>query len=262
MAYYAIRIDAPLTASAEIVAVHQKKNFDPSYIFIVSHEISDKVRKSHFHSILYIEDTNKVDALRKRVKRAFKLTNSEQYCIKQIPNEEEQFKYIAYIMKQLNIIHKSGITDEYYNLALARVNKIETEKKLSLVDKVFNHLEKYKFDPLDDFSFLQAVLIYFKDNKLTYPSRNWMNALRVKFFMETKTEIDTDIKTEQIARIYGMDNYTMREAKLEIGQLKHKNNMLQSTINELKPPKPYDNSKNIEKVKALFEAEDYIVDFE
>jgi hypothetical protein len=262
MSYYAIRIDAPLSVSAEIVAVQQKKDFDPSSIFIVAHEISDKEKKSHFHSILKIEDINKVESLRKRIKRAFKLQKASEYSIKRLPNEEEEFKYIAYIMKQNNIVHKSGISDELYQLALDRVSKIETEKHISLVDKVFNHLENSKFDPLDDYSFLQAVMKYFTENKLTYPSRNWMNSLRVKFFVETKKEIDSDLKSEQIARVYGMDNYSMRSARLEIDQLKQKVKLQQEEIYKINPPKPYNNSKNIEKVKALFETEDYTIDFE
>jgi hypothetical protein len=257
MDYYTVRIDGALDISSEIIKAHQKYHLaDVSNWLVIAHEV-EQGKNPHYHSILY---TGKIEAFRKYLKRKLNIGGNSDYGLSLCRDKD---KYLAYIMKQGNILHIEGVSEKEKTDALNRVEKIEAEKNLSLVDKVFNHLENYKFDALDDFSFLQAVMIYFKDNKLSYPSRNWMNSLRVKFFMETKKDtLCYELKLEQISRIYGMDNYSMNQAKQEIVQLKQKIKSQQEEIYKLQPPTPYNNSKNIEKVKALFEAEDYTIDFE
>lgn len=246
MNYYSVRIDGGLSISGEIIRAHQKYHLDSSFILLIAHEHING-ENPHYHSIIY---TDKIEAFRKHLKRKLNIGGNSDYSISKTIETD---KYIAYIMKEANILYEIGITAEQKQLALDRVSKIETEKHISLVDKVFNHLENYKFDPLDDFSFQSAVLNYFKDNKLSYPSRNWMNSLRVKFWMETNSKIDTDLKSEQIARIYGFDNQITRNIKLENQQLKQ-----QLHEYKLKEPKKKDYS---EVVRKAFQ-EDLIINFD
>ncbi len=247
MSYYSIRIDGDLSISGEIIKAHEKYHLDSSFILIISHENTNK-KNPHYHSILY---TDKPEAFRKYIKRKLNIGGNKDYSISKT-NETD--KYIAYIMKESNIIKEIGITDEQKKLALDRISKIETEKTLSLVDKVFNHLENYKFDATDDWSFMSAVLIYFKDNKLSYPTRNWMNSLRVKYWMESQNpEIRYDDRMEQTAKIYGFDTPLNRNYKQE-------NQILKQQLMEykLKEPPKKDYRKQIEKV---FNEEDLTIDF-
>lgn len=199
--YFSVRIDGRYSTE-EIITAHKKYHLDSSFILIISEE-GDKTENPHYHSLIY---TDKIESFRKYIKRKFNLSGNKAFSISQT-NETDN--YIAYIMKEGKTIYESGITAEQKQLALARVSKIETEKHLSLTDKVFNHLENLDRDYLDELAFMSVVLNYFKENKLSYPDRNWMSRFRIKFLMESKsrTGMNIDLYDMKLARIYGFSDF-------------------------------------------------------
>lgn len=199
--YYAVRIDGDLSISGEIIRAVNKYHLDTSFSLYISHEIP-KEENPHYHILFYCE---KIEAFRKYLKRKLKIGGNSDYSISQC---KDKFKYLSYIMKDGNEIYKNGITDEELKLASDRVLKIQSEKGLSLTEKVFNHLEFLNIDYTDEILFMSVVLKYFKENKLSYPQRHWMSQLRVKFLMESETRKGLEeIYDLKLARIYGFDDF-------------------------------------------------------
>lgn len=200
--YYSCRIDRHNITVEEIITAHQKYHMDSSFILLISEEGKD-TKNPHYHSLIY---SNSIEAFRKYLKRKFQLAGNKDFSISRT---EDLDKYIAYILKEGNIIYKNGITDEQFKLASDRVLKIEAEKHLSLSDKVFNHLENLDIEYKDEIEFMSAVMNYFKLNKLAYPNRNWMTQFRIKFLMDSKSRqgLTVDIYDMKLAKIYGFSDF-------------------------------------------------------
>jgi len=181
-----MRIDGPISMLKSLVE-HLKKK---SSAYVIGHEVSKKSKKEHYH--IHVEHKITRDTLRR-------------YFRKQFPNSKQMGLYIGEIKTntQKNIDYcikgkKVHCSDEqafeaYLKQSAINIEKFNRQKGMTLIQKAteyitntLSHTTDSNAYLLDKGNILLHTLKWFKQEKLTYPTRQWMHKFYVHILMENE----------------------------------------------------------------------------
>lgn len=183
-----LRIDGPISMLPDLIGHLKKKSTG----YIIGHETSKKSKKEHFH--VHMEHKLTRDTIRR-------------YFRKQYPKSKQMGLYIGEIKKttQANIdyciknkmVHCSDeqVFEDKLKQSKINIEKFNRQKNMSLIEKACEHIydklshkSESKSYLLDKPDIILHTLKWFKENKLTYPTKAWMHKFYVHILMENDLE--------------------------------------------------------------------------
>jgi hypothetical protein len=134
---------------------------------VKSTEISNDVKKLHYHFYLQINSVNKVDSVLTAIRRKLKeyeYTRSS-FCVQLVDDLD---KYICYIIKDGNYSHNLENMEEY----ILKSALINSEKKLKMKDKILNFVKlNLPLEPTPSKEMISDTMMrYFEERKLLKPA--------------------------------------------------------------------------------------------
>jgi predicted DNA binding CopG/RHH family protein len=166
-------------------------------------EISKISKKQHFHLMIYTK--YHVDSVRRKLKTTFNLSGKQkQFKAGTVKNIT---KYLAYIMKDGDYIVKN-ISDKAIEEAIIYMENVKEEQDIkTLKEKCINYLNKNyagnraKIELFLNSEIMMAILNWFKEKGLTYPSQTWLKNTMVTYLMQREDSMDDE---KNIAMLYNI----------------------------------------------------------
>lgn len=166
-------------------------------------EISKISKKEHFHLMIYT--SYHVDSVRRKFKTYFKLSGKKKQF--KVGTVKDITKYLAYIMKDGDYITKN-ISDKAIEESTIYMDNIKDEQDCkTLKEKCINYLNKeyagnrMKIELCLNSEIMMAILNWFKDKGLTYPSQSWLKNTMITYLMQRVDPLNDE---QNIASLYNI----------------------------------------------------------
>ena len=179
-----MRIDGPISMKESLIQ-HLNKY---SSAYIIGHEISKKSKKEHFH--VHLEHKAHRDTIRRYLRKVYPESKQMGLYIAAITSTTQENIDYCIKGKKVHCSDEQVFADRLKTAAI-NIAKFNRQKGMTLIQKAteyitntLSHKSGSTAYLLDKGDILLHTLKWFKQEKLTYPTRQWMHKFYVHLLME------------------------------------------------------------------------------
>lgn len=191
-----IRIDHTDTFGFQDIDNYLLNKFNPTK-YIICAEISQSVKKLHYHVYIQYESDINIKSNQIAIRRHLGTKQNllkYQYSVELIKNSVQ--KLLVYITKDMDIKNRINITDEYLEQILLETQEVENDKKRAVKDKLLTRYIQMEFPSNHTrYQVIHFILDQYREWQALPPTKSLMDQYVVYILLQTSNYTTDEIQT-------------------------------------------------------------------